>query len=407
MRAHSGLAELDPVALEGVNANSPRASLFASPAWLSHFIAHDGGFRARGATPYVLTAWEGRLLKGYLPLKATTDHLGRSLSSLITLEVERPRVVAAAEDEERVTQAFFRFLLHRADEWDLLEFVQQDEGSPLFAGPAELGSRHWLRRLDDRQNNVIALPFPDGAAYAGSLSQKMRYGTRRLLKRLLATPGLTMWRGKNPASRSALFEVFRDVERRSWKDRAHAGVGERHETYRAALADPSFESVVCIVCIAGLPIAGSIWVHYGKTTFKLQTIYAESHEDLAPGTLMSCVPIGDAIARRSVAFDLLPDFSHYKSRWGAKAIDTQRVQLFRVGSLRHLKAVAGEFWRRVDPRPPVRAPEGKNPYRVAAGRAAGPASVDLPALERLLATARAAGAIEQDAAAVAAGNPFS
>ena len=125
VRLHERLSEFDPIAMASVNASSRRASLFASPAWLRLFIEHDGDLHERGATPCFLAAWEGGVLKGYLPLKSTNDPGGRGLSSLITMEVERPEVVAAPEDEVRVTQAFFRNLLHRADEWDLLELVRE------------------------------------------------------------------------------------------------------------------------------------------------------------------------------------------------------------------------------------------------------------------------------------------
>lgn len=404
VRVHQDLSQLDPSAMEKVNASSHRASLFSSPAWLRHFLTHDVGFKERGARPFILTAWEGTRLKGYLPLKASPDG---TLSSLITQEVERPGVVSAPEDDERVTQAFLRALLHRSDEWELLHFVQQDETSPLFPGPPGLSSRHWLRRLGDRQNNVLVLPFTDIAGYAASLSKNMRHSTKKQLKGVLSAPGLSLITAKNAASCTALFEVFLDIEQRSWKARVEATVGQREQTYRAALADPSVEAAACIACLDGVPMAGSVWVHYGKHTYHLQTIYAESHESLAPGTLMMWVTIADAIDRKSVAFDMLPDFSHYKARWGAKTIETHSVQIFRVGSRRHLRAVAGDFWRRIDPRNAQAAATGKNPYKVAAGKPAAPTRVDSARLSALLEAARAAGATEQNAATLAARNPFS
>ena len=235
----------------------------------------------------------------------------------------------------------------------------------------------------------------------------MRHSTKKQLKHLLGAPGLSLVIAKDPAGCSALFEIFLELEGRSWKVRAEATVGGREKTYRAALADPRLNAVACIACLDGLPVAGSVWLHYGKNTYHLQTIYAESHEALSPGTLMSWVPIADAIERKSVAFDMLPDFSHYKARWGAKTIDTQLVQLFRIGSPRHLKAIAGDFWRKVDSRRTTEQATGKNPYKVAAGRAQGAIAVDRARLDGLLAMARAAGAQTFDAAALTARNPFS
>lgn len=401
VRAHQSLNELDPVAMEKVNASSTRASLFAGPAWLSHFVTHDLGFHERGSKPFILAAWEGGTLKGYLPLKANHDRGGRVLSSIITGEVERPQVVCAPEDEERVTQAFIRFLLDGPAEWDLLEFVQQDQTS-LLASPPGLTGRHWLRRLGDRPSNVLALPFADMTEYAGSLSKSMRYTKKRELKGILAAPGLTVTIGKNPRACAALFEVLLDIERRSWKHRVDAGVGTRVKTYRAALADPRVETAACIASVDGVPMGGSLWVHYGKRSYHLQTVYAESYEALAPGTLLTCVTIADVLERKSVAFDMLPDFSHYKVRWGAQAIETQWVQIFRVGSRRHLTAVAGDFWRKVNPRPQEAGAQGKNPYRLAAGKAVAERSFDKGRLDALLCAAREAGATVQDAATLSA-----
>ena len=401
VRAHQSLNELDPGAMEKVNATSARASLFASPAWLGHFLAHDVDFNAQGARPFILGAWEGGTLKGYLPLKANHNRGGRVLSSLISAEVERPRVVAAPEDDQRVSQAFFRALLNCAEEWDLLEFYQQDESS-LLAAPTGLTDRHWFRRLSDRANNVLELPFADMTAYAAALSSSMRYTKKRELKAILAAPGLKVSIAQNPVACTALFEVFLDVERRSWKHRAKAGVGSREKTYRAALADPRVQTSACIASIDGVPMGGSLWVHYGKRSYHLQTVYAESYEALAPGTLLTCVTIADALERRQVAFDMLPDFSHYKSRWGAQTIETHWVQIFRVGSRRHLRAVVGDFWRKIRPPAPAVGTVRTNPYRVAAGRAQASASFDKAHLDALLETARAAGAVEQDAATLSA-----
>ena len=189
VRAHQSLTELDPVAMEKVNASSANASLFSSPAWLGHFLTHDVDFRASQSRPLILAAWEGGALKGYLPLKASHDRGGRVLSSLITQEVERPRVVAAPEDDQRVTHAFFRSLLNCSEEWDLLEFVQQDASSPLCA-PTGLTGRHWVRRLPDRENNVTALPFADMPSFLSSLGKNQRHHKRKALKQSLAVPGL-------------------------------------------------------------------------------------------------------------------------------------------------------------------------------------------------------------------------
>jgi CelD/BcsL family acetyltransferase involved in cellulose biosynthesis len=413
VRAHASLAELDAGQMERLNRSSRRASPFASPHWLAAFVAQDADFLALRASPLVLAAYEGAVLKGYLPLKSKVDRIGKTLSCLTTLEVERPQVVAAPEEEQPAAQAFFRFLLHRVDDWDVLELAQQEPSSALYGGPETPLRRHWLRRRPDRQNNVLLLGFADLRAHFAGLSKKMRQNVRLQVGGLLATPGLTLLSARTAPARELLFEVFLDVEARSWKPRAGATMVAREATYRAVLADPHspLEVVVTIACLEGLPLAGSVWAHYGRNTYHLQTAYAESHEALAPGALMTWLPLADALERGSAELNLLPDFSHYKARWGASTVETEVVQLFRLGSLMHLKAAAGDLLRRVLPPSPTAVPPTRNPYKVAAGPAGTGVAVVRAAsperLEGLMQRARAAGALELDVAGLRARGPFS
>lgn len=402
VRTHEDFAGLDLAQMERLNARSRRASPFASPFWLTRFVAHDSDLRESGARPLFLAAYEGTRLVGYLPLRSRETRLGRVLGCLTTLEVARPQAVAEPADEGRVAQAFWRFLLHRADEWALVELVQQEPASALYAGPDAPLSRHWLRRIADRTNNLIPLEGLEPKDYVRGLSKGMRSNLRAQAGRLLDDAAVSLVYARAGPSRERLFEVFLEVERRSWKARAAATMAAREGTYRAVLAEPRspLDVTVGVVCRAGLPIAASVWAHFGRVTHYLQTAYTEASEELGPGTLATWWPIADALARGSQALDMLPDFSAYKARWGARTVATETVQLFRVGSLLHLKACAGDFARRVRPAAPHASSGLKNPTRVAAG-AAPPGLVSVAAGQgergaELLAEALAAGAVELD-----------
>ncbi len=407
VRTHAALGELDPLQMEALNRGSRNASPFASPYWLAQFLQFDRDHLAQAPTLYILSAYEGARLVGYLPLKATADGNGRKLSCLITLEVERPQVVALPQDEARVAQAFYRFLLHRRTEWDLLELAQQEPKSALYAGPDSL-KRHWMRRLPDRQNNVMQVTYADPKAFAAAMSKKMRANVKKQLMTLLSVPGLSALVSSQPAARATLYELFLDIERRSWKQRGSAGVGAREDTYRAVLADPTapLDLFVAVLMLEGLPIGGSVWGTYGLNSYYLQSVYAESHEALSPGTLMTWLPIQSALATRRAQFNMLPDFSYYKSRWLAQTIQTETVQVFRIGSRYHLKALLGDFRRQI-----FKGTEGAkvlaNPWKEAAGKAIASAPIDRARVDTLTASAIAAGATALDAAALKALSPFS
>jgi hypothetical protein len=408
VRAHSTLADLDPAQMEALNRGSRNASPFASPYWLAQFLRFDREHKQHTPEVLILAAYDGAALTGYIALKATVDGNGRKLSCLITLEVERPQVVALPQDEARVAQAFFRYLVHRQHEWDLLEVSQQDPKSALYAGPDFPLNRHWMRRLPDRQNNVMQVTYADARAYAAAMSQKMRWNVKKQFKSLFAAPGLSALVSNKPVARANLYELFLDIERRSWKLRGSAGVGSREDTYRAVLADPAapLEFFVAVLMLDGLPIGGSVWGNYGNNAYYFQSVYAESHEALSPGTLMTWIPIQSALTSRRTQFNMLPDFAYYKSRWLADTIDTETLQVFRVGSRYHLKAVLGDFKRKIM-KGNETAKVLANPYKEAAGKANTSAPVDRVRVEALTAAARAAGATELDALALKTLSPFS
>ncbi len=407
VRTHATLAELDARQLEALNRASRNASPFSSPYWLAGFLKFDRQHLEHSPQVLILAAYEGAALTGYLPLKATVDGNGRKLSCLITLEVERPQVVALPQDEQRVAQAFFRYLVHKRDGWDLLEIAQQDPASALYAGPDFPLHHHWLRRLPDRENNVMQVTYADPRAYVAAMSQKMRWNVKKQFKSLFAAPGVSVLVSSKPTARATLYELFLDIERRSWKQRGSAGVGSREDTYRALLADPAapLELFVAVLLLDGLPIGGSVWGNYGLNAYYFQSVYAESHQALSPGTLMTWLPIQSALATRRAQLNMLPDFSYYKRRWLAATIQTETLQLFRVGSRYHLKALVGGFKRKI-----LKGHEaGKvlaNPYKEAAGKAGFPASVDRAHIDALTAAARAAGATELDAPALEGLSPF-
>ncbi|MBS1153926.1 MAG: hypothetical protein H6Q89_5624, partial [Myxococcaceae bacterium] len=292
--------------------------------------------------------------------------------------------------------------------WDLLELSQQEPKSPLYAGPELPLRHHWKRHLPDRHNNVMQVTFADAKAYAAAMSQKMRWNVKKQLKTLFSASGLTALVSSQPGPRATLYELFLDIERRSWKERGSAGVGSREDTYRAVLADPSapLELFVAVLLLDGLPIGGSVWGTYGLNSYYFQSVYAESHEALSPGTLMTWLPIQSALATRRAQFNMLPDFSYYKSRWLAETIQTETLQVFRVGSRYHLKAALGDFRRRImkgNEAPKVLA----NPWKEKAGKASAAPPVDRARVDGLAQAARAAGATVLDLAALKALSPFS
>jgi hypothetical protein len=406
VQLHHQLSAIDAAAIEALNLRSRRASPFLGPAWLEAFVAGDRGYLDERPCLWLLSALEGGRTIGFLPLKLTESRFGRKLSWVSTVEIERPQTVALPEDEKRVAEAFSGLLLDRWTEWDLLELSQQDPTSALYQSPPGL-RRHWFRRLPDRQNNIVPLRYPDMKALVAAMSNKMRWNLKKQLSGLLTRDGLEVLVGAEPAAREPLFQLLKDVEARSWKLRGDATMASREGTYRTVMADERapFRLFVYVVMLDGAPIAGGIWGEYGENSYFLQSAYAEEHTELSPGTLVAWIALEAALRAGRKEFNMLPDFSYYKTRWLAEVTETETVQVFRYGSRYQLKAALGDFRRKVLPPPSAKAPPS-NPYRDAAGRAREIPQVDLTRAATLAAAAKAAGARVVTSAELCLRSPF-
>ncbi len=362
--------------LDRLNRASQRRCPFTTFALLQNVVQNDEVFRRAGAPkPLFLTAHENGRLLGLLPLRATTERIGRvpytKLEWLLTLEVDRPHLVARPEDERAVARAMWRYLA-RDVRWSMLELQQQDADSAMTAAmEATDAPRFYVRELASREGNVLQLKdahgaprFPDAAGYIQALSRKQRSNVKRSVLDTLARPGMTMLSSARGDVAPLLFDLYLDVERRSWKARSDAAVSrstERIAYYRALFAaDAPMKLCVDVLLEDGVPVAGHVTGTYEGAMYFLQTVYDERLDDVSPGTLMLLWSLKQAVGDGVLAFNMLPDFSYYKSRWLADVVPTKTLQVFRTGSLPWAKAMAGEVKRRVDAR------RGKTPTTSAA-----------------------------------------
>lgn len=373
VRCLTSIAEIDGYATqwEALNQRSRHKSFFHSWAALKAHMQFDASFQ--GFTPWFLAAFSrSGEPQGYLALKFREG----TLTCLRELEVDLPGIVCAPEAEPSLARAFYEHLLSRRAEWQLLELTQQRLSSgTLWPAPAGVDlSHHHVRTLEDRENLLLTRAFASPAEYLKAFDSSQRSNVRRQTKMTAQSGELGLLIGDTPSSRAAMFDLYLDIERRSWKARGGGTLGTREPVYRHFFT-PEFPltSVFLVLTRDEVPVACFICLGYLETWYLLATVYDEALEKVGPGVPMNWLAITEGMKRGYRVFNFMPDFAYYKKRWLFEGIPTQKVQLFRLGSKLHLKGLMGDLKRAAFAK--QKGPELGNAQRQSAGRLVNAVSV--------------------------------
>jgi CelD/BcsL family acetyltransferase involved in cellulose biosynthesis len=357
VRRFQSFAELQPLRAElaAVHSHSRRSCPFSTLEYLQAFYEHDEFHPpGDGSELWWLVAGEGDRVLAYLPLRSVEERIfglpARKLEFLATHDTDRPHLVASAAEEQRCAAAFYEYLMTHKKAWSFLELRQQDRDSKLFPVPVD-ASRYYVRLFDAPQNSTVRVGWPSTRDYFASLKKKARSNTSRQLRNLLTSGEVLYLSSEHPAALPTLFELYLQVEARSWKAQAEGTIG-RHPARVAffrRLLEPDQPMRLCIslLLLDGVPIAGLVDGRFGQGLFALQIAFDESRAKLSPGATVLFMSLRRAIEDRLAFYNLLSGFAYYKSFWHAETVDTQTVQLIRRGSRHYWKALAGDLIRRV------------------------------------------------------------
>ncbi len=341
-------------ALDALNLAARRPSPFETLEYLETFLGHDE-HAVTGQQPLVLLLLGPGGVIGWVALRVLRERVLGLASSRVTFlathDVDRPGLVCRPEDESRCAEAVWRHLLDQEGA-DAIELMAQDEHAALLPrGRAFPGWR--VRTFDSIPNSTIPLPPTTLAEWFQGLGKKHRLNVGRLGRRLLAAGGVELLTARHPDDLDAFLDLYLDVERRSWKGPAAAGIG-RHPARIALFREQcrpgrSATPVIHLLALDGVPVAGMFGVEFAGTLFAREIAFDERCEGLAPGHLLMLLAIGDAMARRLTAVNLLGFFGYYKGRWGAVVTPTRGLQLLRRWSPPWVAATIQSVFRRLKP----------------------------------------------------------
>lgn len=355
-------------AIDALNLASRRPCPFSTVEYLETFLAHDE-FGAREDELYALLAFDGAQLVGYLPLRRHRAFAGKvvpyhRVGVMVSHDTDRPHVVSRPEDESRCAKAFYEHLL-RERGWSLLELNFQDEASALFTPPPVNPLRHWVRRYENMPISRVPVTWRTFDEYLASMTKSHRRVLTRSLRRTLQAGHAEAVSCSDPAGLRALLELYLDVERRSWKEAAHAGIRRdpRRVAFFEALAQPGrpMALTVHLLLLDGLPVSGGVVGVFAGVLHALEICFDQDYEHLGCGHVGGLLSFRQAGLLGVSEINLNGNYAYNKANLGAEPTRTWAVQVYRVGSVPWLRAQAGNLLRRL--RPPAAEAVHFNPER--------------------------------------------
>jgi hypothetical protein len=386
--------------IDRLNRASARPNPFLSAAFLLCYSLR-AEYHVPGKEERLYLVHEDDRLIGIVPMRRTLEDVippigpmhwrGARLRLLAPLDTERPGILAAPDDEERVAAALVQYLCRQERGWGMLEFVGQPPGSALHkAIHAATDYRYRARDIAVEPYTEIELIWNDLNGYFRSLTKKMRSNISRQARRLFAhgEPQLVLAQG--PLATAAWFGAYCDLDSRSWKRGTGSSIlrhPRRVRFYAEIIAgragmDPSFIGIILDgVLVAGLIVASDIPANpLRRGAWFLEMAYDQSRADLGPGQLLLLLGVGQALDRGERFVNFMQNFAYYKHRWGAALVPVVSVQLIRRASLHNASALIGELSRYLLAKVKRKSREspGDGGEQPAEGSASGVTPADLP-----------------------------
>ncbi|HWE24731.1 MAG TPA: hypothetical protein VG496_12415, partial [Myxococcales bacterium] len=207
--------------LNAINRASRLPDPFSTFEFYELYYAHDEFLRhGVDSELWFLTIREAGRIVGYLPLRRVRDRAlgthGWKIEFFATHDNDRPHLVARPGDEERCCEAAFLWLRSRTRDWSFLELKQQPADSALCKTDVFGGLLYYTRKFPNLENSTIEIRWKTLPEWFGELSHNMRHNLGRQFRALAALGLLEHVGSSDPAATPVLFELYRDIEARSW-----------------------------------------------------------------------------------------------------------------------------------------------------------------------------------------------
>ena len=332
-------------AIDALNRASRRPGAASTFDFLQAMAEHD----EQAAEPLYLLVLRGRALVGLLLLRVTRTGVPgfrvRRIGLLACHDADSPQIIARPEDARSCVEACFAHLA-RQERWSSLEIVMQDAGSPFWPPPLP-AARFLCRRYPNLPTVAIPLGGRTLPEYFATLGADFRRLVKRTARRMYRAGRLEAINCDDPRAGGELLELYLELERRSWKFAANAGITrhpERVAFFRRLCAPGQATRIsATFVLLDGVPVGALLSGVFEGHHLAFETSYDSAYAHLAPGHFTWLMGIRFGIAQGLQAYNVQGAYSYYKERWKGVVTPTWAVQAFRIPSLPWLKALLGEL----------------------------------------------------------------
>ncbi len=344
--------------LRSIASRADRPLPAADPDFLRSYAAHFE-YSSQPLVPEVLVVERRGEAIGFLATRSSPHRVGPGLkvcarTLLVTHDHDRVNLVASPADEVEAADAVAEALLRR-DNPTAIDITGLECGSPLHRALHERAARSplWTAYdIDVPSFCSVPVAWESVAGYFAALSKTMRSNVSRQTRRLFAAGDVELLRADGVEETAPLLSAYLDLEQRSWKYAARAGI-LRSPKRTAFFADivrgqaayvPSMVGVV----LDGVLIAGLLLGRFGKGMWALEMAYDDHHRDLGAGQVLLLLAMSEAIAAGTESLGYLQHFAYFKKRWLAREVEVVSTRVVRRGSSVHVRRLVAELDRRLN-----------------------------------------------------------
>ena len=373
--------------LRSVASRAERPLPAADPDFLRSYAAHFE-YSPQALVPEIIVVEQRGVAIGFLATRSSRRRVGpgrrvRERTLLVTHDHDRVNLVAGAADEATVARVVVDELLLHGNT-SALDLAGLTVGSPLHHALHARASRSRLwTSYDIDLPSFCSVPvrWESVHTYFGALSKTMRSNVSRQTRRLFAAGDVEMVRACGVEQTAPLLAAYLDLEQRSWKHAAHAGI-LRSPKRIAFFADivsgrAAYEPSMVGVVLNGVLIAGLLLGGFGSGMWALEMAYDDQHRDLGAGQVLLLLAMSEAIAGGADTLGYLQHYAYFKKRWLAEQVEVVSTRVVRRNSPVHVRHLVAELDRlrrgpgRVEP--PIDGP-GPRPVDPAPNRLDDPSS---------------------------------
>jgi CelD/BcsL family acetyltransferase involved in cellulose biosynthesis len=253
-------------------------------------------------------------------------------------EVDRPSILRRGDDKEAVA-AVFKYLFEHGSLWDAVSLYEQPRDGLVISTVKELVNDQVLIGIAPGPPCAWIDVHGSWDAFLAARSRNLKKNLKRKLKKLEEVGEVKFTTYDTWPELVDGFEVYRQVEGRSWKPTSKLGVAKskKYWDYYSALLyefGPRRKLHIRTLSVDGKPIAATFGLLDAGRFLSLHIAHDLDYAQFSPGVLLTAYELEEAHRRPDYsAYEFLGGFLDNKLSWTSTARETQQLYLYQRNAL--------------------------------------------------------------------------